>query len=95
MFYDEIDHLKWITSLMMPGYPPVLKMVIAETFAGAKKLAVNSAMSFESGEGANAKNIAMASSSICFKRILLLPILSRPGTEQALFDNSGFIVQFL
>lgn len=55
----------------MPGYPSVLKVEIAGTFTGAMKLAVNSAMSCESGEGAIAKNIAVASGSICFKRVLL------------------------
>ena len=55
----------------MPGYPPVLKVEIVGTFTGAMKLAVSSAMSCESGAGAIAKNIAVASGSICFKRVLL------------------------
>ena len=55
----------------MPGYPPVLKVEIPGTVTGAMKLAVNSAMSCESGEGAIAKNIAVVSGSIFFKRVLL------------------------
>lgn len=55
----------------MPAYTPVLKEEVPGWFTGAIKLAVNSVMSCESGEGAITKNIAVISGSNCFKRELL------------------------
>lgn len=56
-----------MTLLDVPGYPSVLKVEMPDSFAGAIKLAVSSAISRESGEGAIAKNKAVVSGRTCFE----------------------------